>query len=72
MFLKNCKCIEKNVSRQITDAFESSSDDSNDSNNSDEESIKDMKLMFLDKTISKNVFFEGAILKMYSGCLTSK
>ena len=72
MFLKDCKCIEKKVSRQITDDLESSSDDSDDSNDSDEEPIKDMKLMFSDKTISKNVFFEVAILKMYSGFLTSK
>ena len=32
---------------------------------------KDMKLMFVEKTIFKNVFFEGAILKMYFRCFSS-
>ena len=31
MFLKECKCTEKKVTRQINDKLESSSDDSEDS-----------------------------------------
>ena len=53
VFLKDCKYIEKKVIRHIDD-LESSSDDSDDSN---EELIKAMKLMFLEKTILKMYFF---------------
>ena len=59
VFLKEYKQIEKKVIRPIIDDLESFSDDS------DEKYIKAMKLMFLEKTIFKNVFFERIILKMY-------
>ena len=62
VFLKEYKQIEKKVIRPIIDDLESFSDDSDDS---DEKYIKAMKLMFLEKTIFKNVFFERIILKMY-------
>ena len=51
-FLKECKYIEKRVTRHITDDLESSFDDS------DEGQIKN-------KCQDNNVFFEGAILKIY-------
>ena len=69
VFLKECKYIERKVVTHIIDNLESSSDNSDDSN---EEYVKDMKLMFLEKIIFENVFFEGAILKMYSGYLSSQ
>ena len=53
VFLKECKCIEKEVVRQIIDDLESSSDDSDDS---DEEYIKDTKLMFLERTFLRKQF----------------
>ena len=58
----------KKVVRDINDDLESYSDDSNDS---DENLMKDIKLMILEKTtLEENVFFEKAILKLYSGCLS--
>ena len=58
----------KKVVRDINDDLESYSDDSNDS---DENLMKDIKLMILEKTtLEENVFFERAILKLYSGCLS--
>ena len=66
VFLKEFKYIEKGVLRHIINDLQSSSDDS------DEELIKDVKLMFLEKIIFENEFFEGAILKMRSGCLSSQ
>ena len=65
VFLKECKYIEKKVITHIIDNLESSSDDSEDS---DEEKIKAMKLMFLEKTVFENAFFEESILKMNSRC----
>ena len=62
VFLKEYKQIEKKVIRPIIDDLERFSDDSDDS---DEKYIKAMKLMFLEKTIFKNVFFERIILKTY-------
>ena len=59
--------MRKKVVRHIIDDLESSSDDSDHSDDSDEEQIKDMKLMFLKETVFENEFFEGAILKTYSG-----
>ena len=50
VFLKECKYIEKKIVRHIIDGLHSSSDDS------DEEQIKDMKLIFLEKTVLKNQF----------------
>ena len=65
MFLKKRKYIEKRVIRNIINNLESFSDDSDDF---DEEEIKAIKLMFLEKTI-----FERAILKIYSvGCLSNQ
>ena len=46
-FLKECKYIEKKVVRQIIDDIETSSDSSEDIE------IKDMKVIFLEKTILK-------------------
>ena len=58
----------KKVVRDINDDLESYSDDSNDS---DENLMKDIKLVILEKTtLEENVFFEKAILKLYSGCLS--
>ena len=58
----------KKVVRDINDDLESYSDDSNDS---DENLMKDIKLMILEKTtLEENVFFEKVILKLYSGCLS--
>ena len=58
----------KKVVRDINDDLESYSDDSNDS---DENLMKDIKLMILEKTtLEENVFFEKAILKLYSGYLS--
>ena len=58
----------KKVVGDINDDLESYSDDSNDS---DENLMKDIKLMILEKTtLEENVFFEKAILKLYSGCLS--
>ena len=65
MFLKKRKYIEKRVIRNIINNLESFSDDSDDF---DEEEIKAIKLMFLEKTI-----FERPILKIYSaGCLSNQ
>ena len=50
VFLKQYKYLEKKVNRHIIDDLESSSDDS------DEEKIKAMKLMFLEKKILKMYF----------------
>ena len=69
VFLKECKYIKKKVIRH---AHANLSDFSCFPHDSDEEQIKAMKLMFLEKTIFENVFFEGAILRMYSGCLNSQ
>ena len=38
----------------------------------DDNVIEKNKLMFLEKIIFENAFFEGAILKMYSRCLSSQ
>ena len=65
VFLKECKYIEKKVVRHIIDDINSSSDDFDDS---DEEWIEDMKLMCLESFL----FFVGAILKVYSGCMSSQ
>ena len=46
--------------------------DVNEPDESDEEQIKDIWLIFLDKTIFESAFFEGAILKMKPGCLSSQ
>ena len=70
-FLKECQYIKNKVAAHNMDDLESSPDDSDDSGDSDGEQIKDMKLMFLEKTIFENVIFEERILKMYSGCLSS-
>ena len=64
---KECQYIEQNAVRYVIDDLESSSDDSDNSEYCDEEWIKDMKLMFLKKT-----FFEGAVLIIYFGCLSSQ
>ena len=69
IFLKECKYIEKKVIRDIHDNL---SDFSRSSDNFDEEKVKAMKLMFLEKTIFENILFEGAILRMYSGYLSSQ
>ena len=69
VFLKESKYIEKNVIIHIHDNlgdFSYSSDDF------DEEYIKAIKLVVLEKTNFKNIFFEGATLRMYSGCLSSQ
>ena len=58
VFLKECKYIEQKVVRHITDGLESFSDDSDDSDDSDEEQVN-VKLMFLEKTIFENIFFEN-------------
>ena len=57
VFLKECKCIKKKVIRHNIDDLESSSDDS------DEEQIKAMKLMFLEKTILKMQYSETDFLR---------
>ena len=58
-----------NGRRHVIDGIEIFSDDSDDS---DEEHIKDVKLMLLEKTIFENVFSEGAIWKMHFGCWSSQ
>ena len=68
VFLKECKCTEKNVIGHIIDDLQSCS---NDSDNTSEEKIKHIKLIFVEETIFEDVFFDRTILKMYSGCLSS-
>ena len=46
MFLKECKCIDKNVVRQIID----------DSDESQEKQIKAIRLIYLEKAILKMLF----------------
>ena len=55
MFLKECKCIQKNAIRYINDNLSdfSSSDKSDDS---DKEWVKDMRLIFLRKQFLKCIF----------------
>ena len=72
IFLKECKCIEEKLIGHIIDDLESFSVDSDDSDDSTEEQIKAIKLMFLEKVMFENVVFEKAILKFYSGCLSSQ
>ena len=56
MFLKECKCIQKNAIRYINDNLSdfSSSDKSDDS---DKEWVKDMRLIFLRKQFWKCIFW---------------
>ena len=59
-FLKDCKYIKEKEISHIIDDLESSSDDSD---NSEEEQIKAMKLMFLEKTILKIQFSKMYFLR---------
>ena len=66
VFLKACKYIKKKIIRHNMNHLEGSSNDSDDSDNSNKEEIKATMLIFLEKPN-----FEGAILKIYSVCLSS-
>ena len=60
VFLNECKYIKKKVIRHIIDDLESPFDDSHDS---EEEEIKAVKLMFLEKTILKIKFSRNYFLR---------
>ena len=62
VLLKECKYIEKKVIRYIIDDLETSFDDSNDS---DEEWIKDIKSMCLEKIIFKMYFLREQFWKYF-------
>ena len=66
VFLKECKCTEKNVIGHIIDDLQSCS---NDSDNTNEEKIKHIKLIFVEETIFEDVFFYISLFIIYSGCL---